>query len=142
MEAAAKPTRPRRGEQVELEVEALAQGGRGIARTDGYVVFVAGALPGDRVRASVGRAKRDYAEASAVELLRPSADRVPDRCVHDGDPCPGAAWQGLPYELQLEHKRTHVAAVLRVVCAVRPGEEFLFQPHLYLNENDAETQDE
>jgi 23S rRNA (uracil1939-C5)-methyltransferase len=105
--------RARRGEQLELEIESLAFGGRGVARSSGYVVFVAGALPGDRVRAEVTKAKRRFAEARAVELLRPGADRVEDRCVHEGEPCPGAPWQGLPYERQLAHKRDQVDDALR-----------------------------
>jgi 23S rRNA (uracil1939-C5)-methyltransferase len=100
--------RPRRGEQLTLDVESLAYGGRGIARRNGYVVFVAGALPGDRVRAEVTKAKRGYAEASATELLRESPDRIPPRCDHGGEPCPGAPWQSLPYEQQLSHKQSQV----------------------------------
>lgn len=95
-------------------MDALAQGGRGVARRDdGYVVFVAGALPGDVVRARVSRSKRGYAEASTVELLEPSADRIADTCVHDGEPCPGAPWQGLAYERQLEHKAAQLDEALR-----------------------------
>jgi 23S rRNA (uracil1939-C5)-methyltransferase len=105
--------RPRQGEELELEVDSLAQGGRGVARADGYVVFVAGGLPGDRVRARITRSKRDFGEAKAVELLRPSPDRVADRCVHDGEPCPGAPWQGMPYERQLEEKARQVDEALR-----------------------------
>jgi 23S rRNA (uracil1939-C5)-methyltransferase len=97
--------RPARGESLTLEIDSLAYGGRGVARRNGYVVFVAGALPGDRVRAEVTKAKRSFAEATAVELLRPSADRVPERCDHGGEPCPGAPWQGLAYEQQLAHKQ-------------------------------------
>jgi 23S rRNA (uracil1939-C5)-methyltransferase len=100
--------RPRRGELLDLDVESLAYGGRGIARRNGYVVFVAGALPGDRVRVEVTKAKRGYAEASTSEILRPSADRVPPRCDHGGEPCPGAPWQSLPYEQQLHHKQSQV----------------------------------
>ena len=70
---------PRRGEELSLEIESLAHGGRGVARADGYVVFVSGGLPGDRVRARMERAKRDFGEARAVELIDPSADRIPDR---------------------------------------------------------------
>jgi 23S rRNA (uracil1939-C5)-methyltransferase len=103
----------RRGEQLEVEIESLAFGGRGVARMDGYVVFVAGALPGDRVRAEVTKAKRRFAEARTVELLRPSADRVADRCVHEGEPCPGAPWQGLSYERQIAHKSDQVDEALR-----------------------------
>jgi len=105
--------RPRAGTELELDVVALAHGGRGIARDNGYVVFVSGALPGDRVRARVTKAKRNYAEARAVELLRPAEERVADRCVHDGEPCPGAPWQGLPYEAQLAHKQEQVGDALR-----------------------------
>ncbi|HWB69785.1 MAG TPA: 23S rRNA (uracil(1939)-C(5))-methyltransferase RlmD, partial [Solirubrobacterales bacterium] len=96
-----------------MEIDSLAFGGRGVARAEGYVLFVAGALPGDRARVEVTKAKRRFAEARAVELLRPSADRVPDSCVHGGEPCPGAPWQGLPYESQLEHKSRQVDEALR-----------------------------
>jgi 23S rRNA (uracil1939-C5)-methyltransferase len=104
---------PRRGELLEVEIESLAFGGRGIARAEGFVVFVEGALPGDRVRAEVTKGKKRFAEARAVELLRPSPDRVPDRCLHGGEPCPGAPWQGLPYERQLAVKQEQVGEALR-----------------------------
>jgi 23S rRNA (uracil1939-C5)-methyltransferase len=116
MEPAAGTTRaaraPRRGEQLELEIDSLAFGGRGVARAEGFVVFVAGGLPGDRVRAEVTKGKKRFAEARAIELLRPSADRLPDRCLHGGEPCPGAPWQGLPYEQQLHQKQEQVAEAL------------------------------
>jgi 23S rRNA (uracil1939-C5)-methyltransferase len=105
--------RPRRGELLEVEVESLAFGGRGIARAEGFVVFVAGGLPGDRVRVEVTKAKKRFAEARAVELLRAGADRVADVCTHGGEPCPGAPWQGLPYERQLEVKAAQVDEALR-----------------------------
>jgi len=106
-------TRPRRGELLEVEIDSLAFGGRGIARVDGYVVFVAGGLPGDLVRAEITKPKGRFAEARAVELLRPGADRVANRCLHEGEPCPGAPWQGLAYEQQLVHKRDQVDEALR-----------------------------
>jgi 23S rRNA (uracil1939-C5)-methyltransferase len=104
----ATATRPARGEVLELTVDSLAFGGAGVARLDGYVVFVADALPGDRVRAEVQKAKRSYAEARAVEILEPSPDRVPPRAQH-----PGAPWQVLPYERQLEVKQEQVDDALR-----------------------------
>ncbi len=106
-------TRPRGGEVLELEVDSLAQGGRGVARADGYVVFVAGALPGDRVRVRLSKAKRAYAEGSVVEMLSPSPERIADTCVHEGEPCPGAPWQGLAYERQLAEKADQVGEALR-----------------------------
>jgi 23S rRNA (uracil1939-C5)-methyltransferase len=104
----ASASRPARGDELELTVDSLAHGGSGVARRDGYVVFVAGAVPGDRVRAVVGKAKRAYAEARAVEILAPSPDRVPARADH-----PGAPWQVLPYERQLEIKAEQVDDALR-----------------------------
>ena len=109
---AATQQRPARGELLTLDVESLAYGGKGVARRDGYVVFVAGALPGDRVRAEVTRAKRGYAEASTTEIVQPSPDRVPPRCDHGGEPCPGAPWQGLAYEEQLRQKHSQVEDAL------------------------------
>jgi 23S rRNA (uracil1939-C5)-methyltransferase len=100
-------TRPSRGDELELTIDSLAHGGNGVARRDGYVVFVAGAVPGDRVRAVVGKAKRAYAEARAVEVLAPSPDRIPPLAHH-----PGAPWQVLPYERQLEIKAGQVREAL------------------------------
>jgi 23S rRNA (uracil1939-C5)-methyltransferase len=105
--------RPRKGELLEVEIDSLAFGGRGVARVGGYVVFVAGGLPGDLVRAEVTKPKKRFAEARAVELLRPGADRIDNRCLHEGEPCPGAPWQGLAYEQQLAEKRQQVEEALR-----------------------------
>ena len=104
----ATSTRPSRGDVLELTVDSLAHGGSGVARRDGYVVFVAGAVPGDRVRAVVGKAKKAYAEARAVEIVEPSPDRVPEVAHH-----PGAPWQVLPYERQLAVKAEQVDDALR-----------------------------
>jgi len=110
---ATRSERPRPGSELELEIDSLAQGGRGVARANGYVVFVSGALPGDRVRARIVRAKRQFGEAKTVELLRPSDDRIADRDLHGGEPCPGASWQGMAYELQLKEKSRQVAEALQ-----------------------------
>jgi 23S rRNA (uracil1939-C5)-methyltransferase len=72
------------------------------------VVFVTGAVPGDRVRARVTKRKRAYAEARALELLEPSPERVAPRAAH-----PGAPWQVLPYERQLVIKAEQVEDALR-----------------------------
>jgi 23S rRNA (uracil1939-C5)-methyltransferase len=100
-------TRPQRGAELELTVDTLAYGGAGVARLDGYVVFVQGAVPGDRVRARVDKRKRAYAEARVVELLEPSPDRIEPRAAH-----PGAPWQVLPYERQLAEKEAQVREAL------------------------------
>ncbi|MGH2914437.1 MAG: class I SAM-dependent RNA methyltransferase, partial [Solirubrobacteraceae bacterium] len=108
--AATQPgaARPQRGDELELTIETLAFGGAGVARLDGYVVFVSGAMPGDRVRAVVGKRKRAYAEARAVEILQPGPDRIEPLADH-----PGAPWQVLSYERQLEVKQAQVDDALR-----------------------------
>src|SRR3954468_817633 len=100
-------TRPARGAELELHLDSFAPGGAGVARLDGYVVFVQGAVPGDRVRAVVGKSKRDYAEARAVDVIEPSPDRIEPRVAH-----PGAPWQVLPYERQLAEKQRQVREAL------------------------------
>ena len=107
MASTSSQIRPSRGDVLELTVDSLAHGGNGVARHEGYVVFVAGAVPGDRVRAVVGKAKKAYAEARAIEIVTPSPDRVPPRADH-----PGAPWQVLPYERQLEIKAEQVRDAL------------------------------
>ena len=99
--------RPKPGAELELGVDDFAFGGAGVARLDGYVVFVRGAVPGDHVRARVTRSKRDYAEAVLVEVLEPSAERIADAAPH-----PGTPWGVLPYERQLEQKERQVREAL------------------------------
>src|ERR671915_880220 len=105
--AETEATRPRRGDELELTIDRLAHGGAGVARTDGYVVFVRGAVPGDRVRARIGKSKRSFAEADTLELLEPSPDRIEPAVPH-----PGAPWQVLPYERQLEVKQAQAIEAL------------------------------
>jgi 23S rRNA (uracil1939-C5)-methyltransferase len=108
--AVERPARPRVGDELELHIDSLAFGGEGVARLgeEGYVVFVAGGIPGDRVRALVYKRKRSYAHARAIEVLEPSARRIPPKADH-----PGVPWQVLPYERQLQIKREQVSEALR-----------------------------
>jgi 23S rRNA (uracil1939-C5)-methyltransferase len=101
-------TKPERGAELELRIDSLAFGGNGVARTDGYVVFVQGAVPGDRVRAVLTKRKKAYGEARTLEILEPSPDRIEPVADH-----PGAPWQVLPYERQLQVKQEQVDDALR-----------------------------
>jgi 23S rRNA (uracil1939-C5)-methyltransferase len=100
--------RPRPGQEVEVVIDGLAHGGAGVGRLDGYVLFVRGAVPGDRVRARVTKSKRHYGEGLATEVLEPSPERIAPRADH-----PGAPWQVLPYDRQLEVKAEQVEDALR-----------------------------
>src|SRR5881296_2346384 len=90
-------------EELELKIDSLAYGGNGVARADGFVVFVRRGLPGDTVRARVTKVKRNHAEALAVEVLERGAPRVDAPCAHY-PACGGCRFQDLAYEAQLEAK--------------------------------------
>lgn len=97
----------RKGDILELKIQNMAYGGRGVARQDGLVIFVRGGVPGDTVRARVFRKKKDYAEAEINALVEASPDRIEALCPYSGY-CGGCQWQHVVYERQLEYKREHV----------------------------------
>jgi 23S rRNA (uracil1939-C5)-methyltransferase len=101
-----------RDQELELSIDSLAYGGNGVARLNGFVVFVRRGLPGDRVRARVTKVKRNHAEALAVEVLEPSAQRVDAPCAHY-PACGGCRFQDLSYEAQAAAKEEQVADALR-----------------------------
>ncbi|MCW3038171.1 MAG: methyltransferase, TrmA family [Solirubrobacterales bacterium] len=103
-----RPKRPEKGEELELTIERLAHGGNGVARHEGFVVFVGGTVPGDRVKARLVTRKKGYGEARLLEVLEPSPDRIAPVAAH-----PGAAWQVMPYEMQLRIKHEQVEDALR-----------------------------
>ena len=76
----------RPGDIVELDIERPAAGGRMIARLEGAVVFVAGTIPGERVRARIEKAQRGTVFARTIDVLTPSPDRI--------EPAPGLACGG------------------------------------------------
>jgi 23S rRNA (uracil1939-C5)-methyltransferase len=94
-------------QELELRIDSLAYGGNGVARLNGFVVFVRRGLPGDTVRARVTKVKRSHAEAIATEVVEPGADRVDAPCVHF-PACGGCRFQDLAYERQLEAKAGQV----------------------------------
>jgi 23S rRNA (uracil1939-C5)-methyltransferase len=101
-----------RGAEVDVRVESLAFGGDAVARLpEGRVVFVRGALPGERARVRLTRVRKAYAEAEAVEILVPAPERVHPRCRHFGV-CGGCRHQDLAYEAQLAWKTRQVAETL------------------------------
>ncbi|HSX21945.1 MAG TPA: 23S rRNA (uracil(1939)-C(5))-methyltransferase RlmD [Gaiellaceae bacterium] len=101
-----------RDEELDLDIESLAYGGNGVARLNGYVVFVRRGLPGDRVRARVTKVKRSHAEALAIEVLSAGPQRVEAPCAHFPT-CGGCRFQDLAYEAQLEQKQSQVRDALQ-----------------------------
>jgi len=117
-------TKPRKHETLDLQVSNLAYGGKGIARREGFVFFVAGAVPGDVVRATVTKVKKNYAEARLEEILEPSPERRRPECPHFGS-CGGCRWQSLEYSAQLRYKEQQVRESLEKLGGL---EGFKLQP--------------
>jgi 23S rRNA (uracil1939-C5)-methyltransferase len=99
-------------DELELRIDSLAYGGNGVARLNGFVVFVRRGLPGDVVRARVTKVKRNHAEALAVDVVEAGAPRVEAPCEHY-PACGGCRFQDLAYEAQLEAKAAQVEEALR-----------------------------
>lgn len=99
---------------IQLKIEKLALGGRGIGFFEGVPVFVDDAIPGDVVEAKITKWKKTFAEAKIERAVTPSGDRVPARCKHFGI-CGGCGWQFLSYEKQLAWKEQLVKETLEHV---------------------------
>jgi 23S rRNA (uracil1939-C5)-methyltransferase len=101
-----------RNQELELTIESLAYGGNGVARLDGFVVFVRRGLPGDTVKARVTKVQRRHAEALATEIVAPGPLRVDAPCQHY-PACGGCRFQDLAYEAQVATKHQWVADSLQ-----------------------------
>ncbi len=109
-------------QEIVLRVDQLTNLGVGLGRVDGWVVMVAFALPGERIRARVFRNHANYSEADLVEVFEPSSERVAPRCPLFGV-CGGCQYQHLSYPAQLEWKRSQVRETFARIGGI--GEEVL-----------------
>ena len=98
-------------QELELEVATLTNLGEGVARHDGWVVFVPGALPGERIRARIWHNAKNFSRADLIEVLVPAKDRVKPTCPLFGT-CGGCQYQNLNYEAQLAWKTQQVSDLL------------------------------
>lgn len=97
---------------VDLQIQDIAFGGKGVARDQGKAVFVPFTIEGERVTAKIVREKKQFAEAELVELLEPSPHRVTPECPYFGR-CGGCSYQHIGYEHQLELKAKQVEQAMR-----------------------------
>lgn len=103
----------------EVDITDLSHDGRGVARIDGKAVFVAGALPGERVRIRTVKRSRSFDEAKVEELLTRSPERVEPRCVHFGT-CSGCSLQHLDPAAQIAAKQRVLAENFERIGKVEP----------------------
>jgi len=95
-----------------LTVTDYAAEGKSLARLDGKVIFIEGAVPGDIVDVLLKKNKSDWAEGVAVHFHQYAPHRLLPFCQHFGV-CGGCQWQMLPYEMQLQYKQQQVSEVLQ-----------------------------
>jgi len=91
-----------------LPVTGYAAEGKALARVEGKVIFIEGAVPGDVADVLITKNKKDWAEGKAIKIKEFSKERVEPFCIHFGV-CGGCKWQMLPYEKQLEYKQQEAA---------------------------------
>ena len=108
----------KKGGLIELEITGMAFGGKGIAKVDGFTIFVEHAVPLDHVTARVLKKKKSFAEAAVVEILEPSPYRINPPCEYSGF-CGGCKWQFLKYDRQLHYKRQHVEESLEHIGLIK-----------------------
>ena len=97
---------------MELLIEDVAFGGKGVARGGGKAIFIPYTIDGERVAADIVREKKHFAEADLREVIEPSAHRVPPPCPYFGR-CGGCAYQHMSYEHQLKIKARQVEETLK-----------------------------
>jgi 23S rRNA (uracil1939-C5)-methyltransferase len=106
--------------EIELRIDDLAHDGRGVGRLDGKAWFVAGGLPGERVRARRTAGHRQFDEAQAIEVIEPSPARVEPACPHFGV-CGGCTLQYLAPGAQIEAKQRSLLENLDRIGNVVPA---------------------
>ena len=105
------------GQTVELEITDMTDDGKGLGRLTGLAIFVAGAVPGDKVSTRITRLKKRYALAETITLLEASAVRVQPPCPYYKD-CGGCSMLELSYDEQLRIKRKNIITKLERIGAL------------------------
>ncbi len=140
-----------------VEITGIADKGKAVGRHDGRVIFVADAVPGDVVDVLIQKTKKGALIGKAIQLKKPSADRITPICEHFGI-CGGCKWQHLSYEAQLTHKQTTVENAISRIAKIPVGEiqpilpseetayyrnklEFSFSNKRWLTEEEVQTGD-
>jgi 23S rRNA (uracil1939-C5)-methyltransferase len=107
----------KRKQEVQVSIEKIAFGGKGIAYLDDFVIFIKDTLPGDLVKARVFKKKMNYAEAKLLAIISPSPLRITPPCPYFSW-CGGCIWQNITYEEQLRIKRQHVTESVTHIAGI------------------------
>ncbi|MBN2031181.1 23S rRNA (uracil(1939)-C(5))-methyltransferase RlmD [bacterium] len=104
-------TELKKGALIEIDIEDLAFGGRGVARLDNFVWFVERGIPGQRVAARIRRLRKNYGEGVVEQIIKPSPHQIKPPCPYFGT-CGGCQLQHLQYEIQVEFKTKQIHDIL------------------------------
>lgn len=105
--------------QFEISIDDLSTDGRGVGKIEGKIYFVGNALPGETVKAILLKKRRQYNEAEAIEIIKPSPDRVEPGCAVYGL-CGGCVLQHLDPQKQIHYKLDWLLDCLKKFVAVQP----------------------
>lgn len=106
-------------QEITVEVEKLSNLGYGIAKIDGYVIFIEGACPGDTVKIRIGKKNKNYANAKVLEVIKPSKDRIEPFCPMQKI-CGACQLQFIDYNAQLKFKKEIVEDTMRNILGEIP----------------------
>jgi len=118
--------------ELDLVIDSMAFGGKGIGRYDGKVVFVEDGIEGDTATVAVTEETDRYNEARVVTLKNPSPHRGPSPCPVS-DQCGGCQWQGVPYDQQMTWKKQFVVNALRRIGKLGESIEVTTMPSPLVN---------
>jgi len=117
------------GDTVRVTIDDLAFGGMGVARADGFVIFVEGGLPGDEIEARIFKVRGNFAESRIERLITRSEHRIAPACGHFGQ-CGGCKWQNLDYAIQKKYKENQVReAIIHIAGIPDPPVEPIIGAH-------------
>jgi len=121
---------------VDLKIEDIAFGGKGVGRDQGKAIFVPYVIEGEIVSAEIVREKKQFAEAELVEVKQNSPDRVEPQCPYFGR-CGGCAYQHVSYEHQLAIKWRQVRDALQRIGKLKdvPMRPIITSPAQYAYRN-------
>lgn len=127
-----------KNDKVEIDIDSCGLDGSGVGRYEGMAVFVRCAIPGEKIRTHIIKAKKNYAAGKIEEILVPSPDRIESPCPVYGR-CGGCSFGHMKYEAEIRAKENHVKECFRRIGGLSPEfEETLAAKEIYGYRNKAQ----
>ena len=111
----------KKGSEINLTIDSLSYGGKGISRYNGIVIFTNNVLPGQTIKAKIIKKKKSYLEAIPIEIIKESPFKQKEKCNHFYD-CGGCKTQDLIYEEQLNQKQNQIIESLTHLAKINTQE--------------------